>query len=88
MGYTTRNNGQIKDFWPDDTADTLYLEGSATLQDILQRAREKWGAELLLDHLTIAPEHIHTRCLTYDLHDPSDYDNFLCITYTAPATGA
>jgi hypothetical protein len=83
MGYGTRNNGQIKTFWPDDTENDLYIASdfiSTSFQEILDRAKEKWGEELTLEEIMIEPEYIHTDCLTYDLHDPGDYTNFLHIT--------
>lgn len=80
MGYwSPSNNSAIKNFSPDDGENHFYIRDSATLADIMQRATDKWG-DIGFDRIDICPEHIHTRCLTYDLHDPSDYDNFLLIS--------
>ena len=81
MGYSYRNNGQIKDFWPDDDENTMYrLSGNDSLQEIIELAQEKWPGISLQD-ITISAEKIHTSCLTYDLYDPSDYTDFVIITY-------
>ena len=81
MGYSYRNNGQIKDFWPDDDENTMYrLSGNDSLQEIIELAQEKWPGSSLED-IIISAEKIHTSCLTYDLYDPSDYTDFVIITY-------
>lgn len=78
MGYSYR--GEIKSFWPDDTDTEFYITNGATFADILDRIMKKWGPAVVLDNVTITPEHIHTECLTYDLHDPNDYTDFLKVT--------
>lgn len=83
MGNTTAPNG-IRNFTPDNTSDTLYIEAGVymtlTLGDILDKVRAHFGDDINFDDLTINAEHIHTRCLGYDLYDPSDYDEFIVIT--------
>lgn len=64
---------------PDDGELHFYMYGSATIEEIMERAEEKFGSSI---GLTITPERIHTRCLTYDLYDPGDYDDFLLISKT------
>lgn len=81
MGYT--KDGRITNFTPDDTDQEFYIE--ATCQDIdlleiLTQAREKWGQHLQYGDLRVRPEKIHTRCIYYDLHDPSDWDDYLVIS--------
>jgi hypothetical protein len=70
----------IINFQPENTDTTLYLESENDydLGEILKMAREKWP-EVKLDNLIIRAEKIHTRCLTYDLHDEADWDNFIVI---------
>ena len=82
MGYSTRNNGQIRDFEPDNTPDTLYLMmyGGRTIQDISEEIAAHFGSDGNLMDYNISAENIHTRCLGYDLYDPSDYDMYLIIT--------
>ena len=81
MGYSADGNS----FWPDDDENTIYLEDSRwiTLFDIIYIVRSKWP-ELSdldsLDSISIGAENIHTYRLGYDLHDPSDYTNFIVIT--------
>jgi hypothetical protein len=79
MGYSTLNNGAIKDFWPDDDEDTVYLFGDISLDELLTGCVEKWGCGISYNDLTISSEHIHTECLTYDQYDGSDYTNFIVV---------
>lgn len=81
MGVTYRNNGAIKDYWPDDDENTLHLQATSnhSLQDIMDRIKEKWG-DVPFDSITITGEKIHTSCLTYDCYDPSDYTDFIILT--------
>lgn len=78
MGYSTRNNGQITDFWPDNTENDIYLSYGSTLQDILDIVTSKWP-DTKFDDIEIDSEYIHTNCIYYDLHDPSDHTPFLHI---------
>lgn len=80
MGYGTRNNGNITTFWPDDTDDTIYLEGNYSLAEIFLKATEKWGNDISLDDIDISSEYIQTDCIYYDRYDPMDYTNFIVIT--------
>ena len=85
MVYGTRPGGgghTITTFWPDDTADTMYLMESEGLARILEVAEEKWPG-ITPEEITISPERIHTDCIHYDLYDPSDYTNFLRIEASA-----
>ena len=84
MGYSTRNNGQITDFWPDNTDTTLWFEsGGETLQSLLDQAEAAWGPTPLAD-ISISSAHIHTHCLYYDRYDPGDYTDFTCLTRPLP----
>lgn len=78
MGYTTRNNGAIADFWPDDTEDTIYTYNGITMGDMFVMAANKWG-HITMDDISISAEHIHTTCLYYDSYDPMDYTDFVVI---------
>lgn len=64
-------------FWPDDTHDTLHLT-EANLETVLERAAEAWPG-ILPREIAISSEHIQTKCLGYDLYDPSDYTDFILI---------
>lgn len=81
MGYT--KDGHITNFWPDDTSNTIYIEDtkSMSILDIISKAKEKWGEDIMLDSLTISAESIHTSCLYYDLYDSSDYTDFIVLEY-------
>lgn len=83
MGYGTRPNqfghSSIKTFWPDDDRNNLYIEGDSNLSVIISRIKNHFGEDSKLEDFMISAEYIHTDCLTYDGHDPSDWTNFLHI---------
>lgn len=79
MGYTTRNNGDIRDFWPDDTDTEFYISSGTSIWHIIEMCKERWPDTNFSD-IEIAPDYIHTSCLTYDSYDQSDYTNFLIIS--------
>ena len=83
MGYGKRD-GSIQTFWPDDTENKMYIDAGwmasgTSLQELLEKATEKWPGISLAD-ITISAEHIHTDCLGYDLYDPGDYTEFIILS--------
>lgn len=85
MGYSSRRGSlghQITDYWPDDSDFEMYISGDAApnITDIINWAKQKWP-EAKMEEITIEPEHIHTECIYYDLHDPMDYTNFIVLRY-------
>lgn len=81
MGYTYRNNGQITDFWPDDTENEIYIQNDygMPLDVLLEVIREKWP-DVSFEDLEITSEYIHTSCLTYDCYDSADWTQFIIIS--------
>lgn len=80
MGYYTRNGG-IRCFDPDDTDTEMYLlPNNLSLEDIIEKTNEKWPGAKFSD-IEITSKKIHTDCLGYDLYDPSDWTDYLIITY-------
>lgn len=81
MGYSTRNNGQIKTFWPDDTDQKFYIASivGATLAEYLSIAKEKWP-DATLNSISILAERIHTDRLMREAYDSGDYMNFIVMT--------
>ena len=73
---------RITDFWPDDTDTTMYFSTESYLgsAELLVKVQAKWP-NATLDKLNISSEHIHTYCLGYGQYYPSDYTNFIVITY-------
>lgn len=82
MAYSTRNNSQIKDFWPDDSDTEMYLESGSprSLKELMEIAKKKWP-DAMLSEIDISSEKIHTYCITYDQYDPGDYTDFIVLTY-------
>lgn len=76
MGKYVNQSG-IECFEPDNGPEHFYLECSASIIEIAQRANDKWPDGYL--DLEITPEYIHTWALGYDRYDPSDYTNYLRI---------
>lgn len=79
MGYSYRNNGAIKDFWPDDTDTEFYIVDDESLETIIEMCQTRWPDAKLSD-IKIESEYIHTRCVTYDLYDFMDWTRFLKIS--------
>lgn len=79
MGYSTRNGGQIQDFWPDDDENTIYVQSDSTFNQLIDLIKKKWGSDVSLDDVTISSEHIHTECLYYDSYVSSDHTDFTVI---------
>lgn len=73
-------------FWPQDSLDTTYIAtpsySEISLQEIIDRARSKWGENVDMDDIRIEAEYIHTDAIFYDRYDPSDYMNFIKLTNT------
>lgn len=83
MGYYKNHSG-LKSFEPDNTYTKFYLNASChsfELQDIIDKCKEKWGQDISLSNIHISAEYIHTDCIGFDEYDPSDYTNYLVITY-------
>lgn len=83
MGYGTRGGGlggKIQTFWPDDTDEVMHIQSGygARLQELLEKAQEKWPG-ISLDQIEISAEHIHTDCLGYDRYDAGDYSDFIIL---------
>ncbi len=70
----------MRNYTPTSTKDTLYILREVSLSDLLSTVKEKWGVDVNLEDIEISSEFIHTRCLGYDLHDHSDWDEYLVIT--------
>lgn len=81
MTYSYRNNGNIKDFWPDDDDKTIYIPSDIpwSMQELIEKANQKWP-HIKMSDIEISSEKIHTHCLTYDRYDPGDYTNFIILS--------
>ena len=64
-------------FLPDETDNEFYIVREASITEIMELANEKWQGEW--KDLVIRSEYIHTDCIYYDLYNPSDYTEYLCI---------
>lgn len=67
--------------YPQDNENTIYLEdnGGISMDQINKAIEEKWpGVNPAM--IEISAEHRHVTCLTYDLYDPTDYQDYIVIT--------
>ena len=67
-------------FWPQDTRKDLYIDSGSGKEGnrIWEMIQEKWPG-IKMNEFYMSAEHIHTKCLTYDLYDSSDYTDFIHI---------
>lgn len=70
----------VSTYSPDDDDVTIYLPRSATLADIIDTVKAKWGTDVDLNAIEVAAEHIQLTSLSYDTYDYSDYADYLVIT--------
>lgn len=83
MGYEYRyeKDGQSTNCYPKDTPNTLWIQmyGDKTLSDIILRAKEKWP-EKDFSEITMDSVNHHQYNIYYDLHDYSDYVQYLVLS--------
>lgn len=81
MTHGTRNNGQIRTFWPDDTDSKFYIARGESMEELMLRIKAKWPDMDLsnLGDIQITTEYIQTDCLSHDMWDACDYTCFLVI---------
>lgn len=79
--YIKHSGGTIENYEPDNDENHLYIEASygLSLTTLLERIKNHFGQDIDFEDLEISSEHIHTRCLGYDLYDSGDYDEYICI---------
>ena len=71
-------NDMAQEFWPQDTATEMYLASTYDLKEILERIQKKWPGATP-EQITIDTDRFQTKCIGYDLYDPSDYTTFIVI---------
>lgn len=69
--------------YPQDDETTIYMidTGNMTLQEIIDRAQDKWGETVSFYRLEIEGREIQVRCFGYDLYDPGDYCQYFVVNY-------
>lgn len=83
MGITTRSylGHTIRDFWPDNTDNKFYIpENDLSLDDLVSQAKDYFRDRYNPEQIRISFDNIHVRCLDYDVHDTSDWQEFFIIT--------
>lgn len=79
MGYYKENGVQC--FSPDDTETEFYIKEDATLSEIIEKAKEKFGENVDFEDITITAEHIHTDAIGYNRYDAFDYTDYLVVSF-------
>jgi hypothetical protein len=84
MPYTTRyqNGVKVTDYWPDENDLQFFITSSTqhSLAAVIEMAKQKWGEDVVLNNIVLESESIQTRYLGYDLHDSSDYTDFIIVS--------
>jgi len=80
----TRRPGpyEIYDDYPESDKNTLYIpsNGCLTLDALVSIAKDHFGHDVDLSDLEVEGAKLHTRCVTYDLYDPNDWDDYIIIS--------
>lgn len=74
-------------YWPEDNSEQMYILGSSqhSLAAIITMCKDKWP-ETDFNDLVFESEYIQVRGIGYDLHDPSDYTEFIIISRVPQTT--
>lgn len=79
--YRYEKDGSATNCYPKDTDDTLWIEihGDKSIGDIMRAAKQKWP-DVDFDDITIDAVNHHQYSIYYDLHDASDYVQYLVLS--------
>ena len=74
-----------KTYTPESTPNKLYYlaNDETSLASLMDIARAHFGSPFEPCDYIISSEYIHTRCIGYDLYDPTDYDNYIVVELIA-----
>lgn len=77
--YRYEKEGSATNCFPENTDKTLWIRSNGTsVADLVLAARNKWP-DVELEDIEITSEHHHQYCIYYDLHDASDYVDYLVL---------
>jgi hypothetical protein len=74
---------EIYDDYPESDENTLYIPTnsmSVTLDALMSLAKDHFGHDVDFSSLEVEGHELHTRCVTYDLYDPSDWDDYIIVS--------
>lgn len=79
--YRYEKEGAMTNRFPVDDETTMWIpmHGDKSLSDIIDFAKEKWP-DKDFSEITIDSENHHQYCIHYDLHDSSDYVQYLVLS--------
>lgn len=77
--YRDEKDGQMVNRYPVDEDDTMWVVSGTTIKALMALARNKWP-DVEFEDVSIDSVHHHQYCIYYDLHDSSDYVDYLVLS--------
>lgn len=77
--YRYEKDGQMTNCFPEDEDDTMWVQSGKTIKDLMELAKEKWP-NVAFEDISIDSVNHHQYCIYYDLHDSSDYVDYLVLS--------
>ena len=76
--YSYEKDGGATNCFPVDTENTMWVQSGKQIKDLIELAQEKWP-DVKFEDISIESVHHHQYCIHYDLHDSSDYVDYLVL---------
>jgi hypothetical protein len=73
-----KEGSTITNCFPEDDETTMWLKSSSNLQEVIEAAKEKWP-DVQFEDISIDAVHHHQYSIYYDLHDNSDYVDYIVL---------
>lgn len=77
--FKYEERGGATDSIPVDNDKTMWLIGNQPVSFLMAKAKDKWPDVNFAD-INIEAVHHHQYCIYYDLHDSSDYVDYLVLS--------
>lgn len=79
--YRYEKDGSATNCFPEDTDTVLWVRSHdlSSIRDLMEKAKEKWP-DVDFSDVSIDVEHHHQYCIYYDLHDSSDYVDYIVLS--------
>lgn len=77
--YRYEQDGRMTNCFPVDEEDTMWVQSGKTVKDLMELAKEKWP-DIAFEDISIDSVHHHQYSIYYDLHDSSDYVDYLVLS--------
>lgn len=77
--FRDEKDGSSTNRYPVDEDDTMWVHSGKTIKELMDLAKEKWP-NIKFEDISIDSVHHHQYCIYYDLHDSSDYVDYLVLS--------